>query len=149
MRIPADFPDGTSNTILFGERYRNCQSATYPTPSSLPSACGPGGAGGGQWAHDTRDFNYYERTWSQSTDPVTGAALTPHVSCDQTPLLWQQQPNYLTDCNSYLYNSPHSGGMNVGLGDGSVRFLSPSLSPATWGDAINPKDGQTLPPDWN
>jgi prepilin-type processing-associated H-X9-DG protein len=149
FRIPFSFPDGTSNTIVFGERYATCQSSTYPTPSSLPKACGPGIPGGGQWAHDTREFNYYERTWSQSTDPVTGAALSPHVSCDQSPLLWQQQPEHLTNCNSYVYNSPHTGGMNVALADGHVRFLAPGLSATTWARALSPNDGQPMPSDWN
>jgi prepilin-type N-terminal cleavage/methylation domain-containing protein/prepilin-type processing-associated H-X9-DG protein len=149
--IQKSFPDGTSNTIIFGERYRNCQSDPS-TATTLPAACaapGPTGpAGGGEWARSTREFNYYERMWSQSTDPVTGAALNPHVACDQTPLLWQQQPVWNRSCNPYVYNSPHSGGMNVGLADGSVRFLAPSITPTTWGNAINPKDGQVLGPDW-
>jgi prepilin-type N-terminal cleavage/methylation domain-containing protein/prepilin-type processing-associated H-X9-DG protein len=151
--IPASFPDGTSNTILFGERYANCSFSSYPAQSGLGGAqstgCAPGIPGGGQWAHDTREFNYYERTWTQTTDPHTGKALSPHVACDTTPLKWQQQPRYNVNCNGYLYNSPHTGGMNVGLGDGSVRFLPTSISATTWGYAIDPKDGQTLGADWN
>jgi prepilin-type N-terminal cleavage/methylation domain-containing protein/prepilin-type processing-associated H-X9-DG protein len=148
-RIPASFPDGTSNTILFGERYATCTLASSAFPSGFPNACLPGIAGGGQWAHDTREYNYYERTWSQSSDPFTGAALSPHVSCDQTPLKWQQQPVYNVYCNPYVYNSPHAGGMNVALADGHVRFLNPSISAITWGYAISPSDGQPLPSDWN
>ena len=141
MGIPRSFLDGTSNTIVFGERYGNCQSTTYPTlyaGTAIPAVCGPGIPGGGQWAHDTREFNYFERTWTQNGTP-----------CDTSPAKWQQQPVWNVNCNSYVYNSPHTGGMNVALGDGSVRFLTPSITPATWGNACNPKDGQVLGADWN
>jgi prepilin-type N-terminal cleavage/methylation domain-containing protein/prepilin-type processing-associated H-X9-DG protein len=147
-RIPSHFPDGTSNTIIFGERYATCTSATFPTPSTLPPACGPGIPGGGQWARDTREYNYYERHWSQNSDPVSGQPLTPHVACDQTPLKFQVQPHFYQNCNSYLFNSPHTQGMNVALGDGSVRFLAQSISALTWGYAIDPQDGHPLPNDW-
>jgi prepilin-type N-terminal cleavage/methylation domain-containing protein/prepilin-type processing-associated H-X9-DG protein len=152
-KIPASFPDGTSNTIIFGERYKTCAFGKYPAQSGLPGSqnaiCAPGIPGGGEWARDTREFNYYERTWTQSTNPFSGGALNPHVPCDTTPLRWQQQPLYNSGCNAYIYNSPHTGGMNVLLGDGSVRLLNPAISATTWGLAINPADGQPLPKDWD
>jgi prepilin-type N-terminal cleavage/methylation domain-containing protein len=38
--------------------------------------------------------------------------------------------------------------MVVGLMDGSVRKIAPSLSQATWTYALNPADGQVLGSDW-
>jgi hypothetical protein len=38
--------------------------------------------------------------------------------------------------------------MNVGLGDGSVRFLSGNISGVTWWNAVTPKDGNVLGNDW-
>jgi hypothetical protein len=38
--------------------------------------------------------------------------------------------------------------MNVGLGDGSVRFVSAGLSTTTWANACDPRDGNPLGPDW-
>jgi hypothetical protein len=43
---------------------------------------------------------------------------------------------------------PSSGGILVGLGDGSVRMVSTAISQATWIKAVNPQDGQTLGSDW-
>jgi prepilin-type N-terminal cleavage/methylation domain-containing protein/prepilin-type processing-associated H-X9-DG protein len=153
QHIPSSFPDGTSNTILFGERYATCTFSSYPAQAGLPGTqntiCAPGIPGGGEWARDTREFNYYERKWTQGTNPFTGKAISPHVACDTTPLRWQQQPVYNVNCNAYLFNSPHTGGMNVGLGDGSVRFLAPGISATTWGHAVDPADGQPLGADWN
>jgi hypothetical protein len=38
--------------------------------------------------------------------------------------------------------------MNVGLGDGSVRFVRGTLDPTTWARLNDPRDGQTIPGDW-
>ena len=38
--------------------------------------------------------------------------------------------------------------MNVGLGDGSTRFVSGSISAATWAHACDPQDGNPLGSDW-
>jgi prepilin-type processing-associated H-X9-DG protein len=45
-------------------------------------------------------------------------------------------------------NSPHTGGIQVALGDGSVRFVSGEVSPNTWWAAITPAGGETLANDW-
>jgi prepilin-type processing-associated H-X9-DG protein len=144
MNIPASFPDGTSNTVLFGERYNQCGNpAQLPTPfppPGLPAACSPTITGGGQWAKDTREWNYYQRFY--------GATGAPN-GCDTALVLWQQQPIWNGNCNPYLYNSPHTGGMNVTLGDGSVHMIHPGMSARTWDFALQPNDGQVLGPDWN
>jgi hypothetical protein len=36
----------------------------------------------------------------------------------------------------------------VGLGDGSVRLVSGSISQSTWGRAVDPQDGLPLGNDW-
>ena len=45
--------------------------------------------------------------------------------------------------------SPHPGGINLGLGDGSVRFLSAGVTGPTWFAACTPAGGETLGSDWN
>jgi prepilin-type N-terminal cleavage/methylation domain-containing protein len=41
-----------------------------------------------------------------------------------------------------------AGGCQVGMGDGSVRNVSPSVPQATWWLACDPADGQVLPSNW-
>jgi prepilin-type N-terminal cleavage/methylation domain-containing protein len=119
-RIPATFRDGTSNTILFAEKYTHC---SYPTT----------GCCGNLWNHGNWDYNWMPafQTWIQ-TGP---GAMFQVVPTDAT-------------CNRFVPNSPHSAGMNVGLGDGSVRFLSASISSGTWYAACTPNGGEVLGPDW-
>jgi prepilin-type processing-associated H-X9-DG protein len=52
-------------------------------------------------------------------------------------------------CDRRLASSPHSGGIVVGLADGSVRFLATSVSGATWWAALTPANGEVLTNDWN
>jgi prepilin-type processing-associated H-X9-DG protein len=89
---------------------------------------------------NTREWNYYQRLYGASG--VAGG-------CNTATVLWQLQPVWNGDCQPYLFNSPHTGGMNVGLADGSVRMLSHSMSPLTWDYALQPSDGQVLGSDWN
>jgi hypothetical protein len=44
--------------------------------------------------------------------------------------------------------SPHTAGINVGLGDGSVRFVAQGVSPTTWFYATTPAGGEVLGSDW-
>jgi prepilin-type N-terminal cleavage/methylation domain-containing protein/prepilin-type processing-associated H-X9-DG protein len=137
MKIPRDYKDGVSNVIFFGERYALCGNPTLtaiPFPPGVSATCSQPAPGGGEWANDKRQLNYYERSTSST--------------CDTAVVLWQQQPIWNGNCNPYLYNSGHTGGMNVLLGDGSVRFLSPSMSALTWDYALQPSDGNVLGSDW-
>jgi prepilin-type processing-associated H-X9-DG protein len=69
---------------------------------------------------------------------------------------WYGQPNQFLfqdappaqNCDNWRAQSGHTGGMNVGLGDGSVRNVAPSVSQTTWTYALLPRDGQPLGTDW-
>jgi prepilin-type processing-associated H-X9-DG protein len=62
-------------------------------------------------------------------------------------------PNPTAYCNSgatavAVATSPHTGGINVGMGDGSVRLVTQGISGVTWWYAITPTGGEVLGPDW-
>jgi prepilin-type N-terminal cleavage/methylation domain-containing protein len=87
--------------------------------------------------------------------------------CNQTPTGWaysgetewapifayssyarfQVQPSQ-ENCNPSLPQSIHGSGIQVGLGDGSVRLVHDSITPLTWYYATNPSDGNPLGADW-
>jgi type II secretory pathway pseudopilin PulG len=110
-RIPASFPDGTSNTIVHAERYQMCNG----------NPCGWGYPGLYYW---TPMFARYSQGKFQ-VHPAQEA------------------------CDPGVPQSPHASGINIALGDGSVRFLSPALSPETWWYACTPNGGEVLGADWN
>jgi prepilin-type processing-associated H-X9-DG protein len=44
--------------------------------------------------------------------------------------------------------SPHTGGINAGLFDGSVRFVNSGITQVTWFAACTPANGDVLLSDW-
>ncbi|HEY7308424.1 MAG TPA: DUF1559 domain-containing protein [Gemmataceae bacterium] len=113
--IPASFPDGTSNTILFAEKHARCSDGYSPL-----------------WGHGSWDYNWMP------------AFQTPYA---QGPgAMFQILP--IQNCNHFLASSMHTAGMNVGLGDGSVRFLAQGISGTTWWAASTPSGGDLLGSDW-
>jgi len=111
-RIPASFPDGTSNTILYTENYAICNSRNHfwTDWSSFFAAAGVGQVGG------------------------------PQFSFQATPLNAQ--------CIWALPQTPHTGVIQVGLGDGSVRSVANAVSTTTWWSAVTPNGGEVLGSDW-
>jgi prepilin-type processing-associated H-X9-DG protein len=90
-----------------------------------------------------------------------------HQICNEVPNAWGYEGDYLwapafaylstgkfqvlptaQQCDPTLPQSPHPGGINVGLGDGSVRFVADTISPQTWWYAITPNGGEVLGNDW-
>jgi prepilin-type N-terminal cleavage/methylation domain-containing protein len=119
-RLPASVPDGTSNTIGIAEKYARCYGQ------------------GTLWAHGEWNPGWEPRfnTW-QNRGPSSKFQVQP------TP-----NPATTNSCDYYRPSSPHTAGMNAGLMDGSVRFLSQSISPNTWWFACTPAGGEVLGSDW-
>jgi len=142
--LAKSFPDGLSNTIMFAEKYSRCD--------------GSGSPGGTWWLRGIFDAS----NLGHGDDSFPGDRLSGvfggGVGYDGTT--WIQGPaskfithpaNFLVvggPCSNRLASSPHTGGMNVGLADGSCHFLSQGISPTTWWAAVVPNDGIELGSDW-
>jgi len=122
-------PDGLSNTIFFAEMYGTCGNT-----------CNIGSALGSLWA----DSN---TVWRAGFNLSAGGPKN-NVSGYAAARLFQVQPNKINNCDPSLPQGMHSGGIMVGLGDGSVRYVSGSVSALTWARACDPQDGQPLGNDW-
>jgi hypothetical protein len=128
-KYPSSITDGTSNTIFYTELYAACDNNFGPWVdwgSELYDAAGTGAG----------------------LNPITGPAT----------LFLAQIPNPAAYCNfsngnsnpagNNVATSPHTAGINVGLADGSVRFVPQGISGLTWWYALTPANGDILGSDW-
>ena len=102
-QIPASFPDGTSTTICFAEVF---------------GTCGSSGDVNNLWGSLWADSN---SIWRPGYDLGPDKAGNLVQGYPPAPLP-QDSPNYITGCDPARPQSAHSGGLNVGLADGSVRI---------------------------
>ncbi len=150
--------DGTSNTICFAHRYKVCSSTVYGTTRN-PWWGNPRNTGG---VKQTPGFGFgeYSRLTALGlpgpTNPQasymnigSGASFTSgiYAGAPGTGIPFQTLPPP-DGCQQNLTQSPHPSAMMVGLGDGSVRSVSPSIATMTWFNACHPYDGQVLGSNW-
>jgi len=134
-RYPASIADGTSNTLFFTEREVTSYGATIWAPDE----------GFNFWV-DWGPSVYSSEGGEQaaSTGPVNSMFIVqPKQGCQNHG---QGRPGGCGDGNKA--NTPHTGGIHAGMGDGSVRFVSSSVSGATWWAAITINAGDILGNDW-
>jgi prepilin-type N-terminal cleavage/methylation domain-containing protein/prepilin-type processing-associated H-X9-DG protein len=124
---PAWFGDGMSNTVVFAERYGVWRIAPPPGTDDGRAA----------WL---------------GVIPV--AVWNPFFADNENGVPNIQPPVNATSPDDAFANqsgtasSFHPGAINILLGDGSVRGMSPNISSLTWKYAVMPNDGQTLGIDW-
>ena len=158
------FTDGTSNTISFATRYgyyNTMGSTGTPTdilsawdylivdaPAAAAVAAAAGGAApvavpvaiavaaaqpGGAW------FGVVvASSGPNATDGLGGWMLAPTLT----------GASYSSTFAHTTAMSFGIGGLQVGLADGSVRLIAPSVSNQTWNQALQPNDGSPPGSDW-
>ena len=126
-RLPGSFPDGTSNTILLTEKYAQCFNNNYP-------------AGGTYWAY------YFTGAGLQPYHPGFTISWNGYSYGPASKFLVQPRP-YNGGCDPTMASSPHVGGIQAAMADGSLRFLSADITPYTWWYLCTPAGGEVLPPD--
>jgi prepilin-type N-terminal cleavage/methylation domain-containing protein len=118
--IVTAYPDGTSNTIAFTESYVNCNGCGKIWTESNSGQCSNDFNGGWFGSYNSGNpFTYYPQ-------------FKPPAS----------------QCDTSKVQGHHTGGILVGLGDGSSHVVSVAISPATWRSACLPDDGIPLGSDW-
>ena len=133
-RLGGWFTDGTSNTILFAEKYGRC---------SLTSSW----HGGTYWCY-WNAFNFSQPHFGPYHPGFgidyfnTANGIGPGSKFVLQPSPWNG------NCDPTRASTGHAGGMQVCLADGSVRSLSASISGATWWAACTPNWGDLLGSDW-
>jgi prepilin-type N-terminal cleavage/methylation domain-containing protein len=136
QNIVAAIPDGTSNTVMFAERFRNC------SPSS-------GGCTLPAWAWDTiltGSDPWASPTFGAQNDGI-GQMNAGGAMYSSGATAFQAGPS-AQQCNWYVTQGAHTSAMEIGLADGSVRSVSNGMTLFSWTGACTPNGGETLGPDW-
>jgi prepilin-type N-terminal cleavage/methylation domain-containing protein len=151
-------PDGTSNTIMFTERFQNCQgNSLVPADITQPT-----------WTWNSLSTI----TTNYKSPPFYSPTFGPSLVSSKTNMGWV--PNYhngmgngtlpplapsagnrgfiagatFQTCDSALVDSAHTGTILAGLADGSVKNVVAGVSIATWYAACTPASSDLLNSDW-
>jgi len=135
-RYPAMIPDGTSNTMFLTEK----------------SAISVGN--GASWAPDN-GYNMYT-DWGPGIGSVESGAEPLGVASmfvvNPAQTCFNPNTGGRGGCGDPRNaNSPHPGGINVGLGDGSVRYVAVTINANLWWALQTPSGGEVLgaiDPNW-
>lgn len=136
----AEILDGTSNTILYAEKYARC------TTPNLPATMGEGGS---LWAYCASAV--FDLPWPM--DPPfkpypASFAIANHLGDTNAAgpgSKFQVQPHpFLGNCYPTRAATSHASGMQVCLADGSVRTLAPRMSETLWWAAVTYKGGESM-----
>jgi prepilin-type N-terminal cleavage/methylation domain-containing protein len=135
-RIPSTFQDGTSNTIVFAEKYQQCG----------PSASRVATFFYGETCLNCGIPRTYAGACNRLTAPSYGGS--PPMFYNSLVLPPQNKPSPNNGCNPCMLQGMYPNGILVALGDGSARLVSTAISQQTWIRAVQPADGLVLGSDW-
>jgi len=123
-----DIADGASNTIMIGEVAGRPTVYLGRAPAS-PQPNGGFGTEGGGWADPGNGENWLAGSLFDGTDPASSGPCI--INCTNK-----------TGRNLYSF---HPSGVNVVLGDGSVRHLSSGITPKIVAFMVTKKKGEVIP----
>jgi prepilin-type N-terminal cleavage/methylation domain-containing protein/prepilin-type processing-associated H-X9-DG protein len=138
----ASITDGTSNTMMFSE---TIQGQANSTLSDLRGFIQYGSSSG---------FSALYPPNTTLCDQLNSASYCNYPYSNNPPCMFRAGPAPASNPNCPVLNfdfygarSRHSGGVNVGLCDGSVRFVKNTISPQTWSALSTTRGSEVISAD--
>jgi hypothetical protein len=133
--------DGTSNTIAFAERFAYCRHAYSVNSDGSKNYLDAERV----WGEDGQNYNVYSPcVWAYLHTEVLNGVRYRVVD----PVFMPQFGVLVDTCDARGWQSFGSGSIQVSLFDGSVRGVTPGITPLTWTNALRVDDGLVLGADW-
>jgi len=162
QNIGAVFSDGASQTIMFADKQAQCDVNGSSGANNSQNLWGWSAAV--FFASDGINRAPFFAWGMRNNDPATSLGIK-YVGAPAGPATTQQgafqitvaPPGPVTDYSLYrfkdkekvtncgLASSPHTGGINVCLGDGSARAVAPEVDAAVWAALCTPAGGRDDP----
>jgi prepilin-type N-terminal cleavage/methylation domain-containing protein len=143
--ITASCPDGTSSTIGWTEQYAHCGASGFRSNESAPPLI-----------YYVKGLPFYDLVRRASfadaecgdiyPRTVNGTAVAAHPHWAPPRNLFQVMPRP-ADCYPDVPTASHPSGLAVGMMDGSLRTISPSVSPSVFWALVTPNGGEVVS-DW-
>ena len=147
--LVTSMPHGTSSTIIFTERLKQCAGANGTTtpvwaayPGNGTNADNPSGSFS---SIPGIGFATYNANVNGDCNNCLGGSFYPDFVDGTTPFQTTPGPNA---CDAKIAQSSHIGTILVGLGDGSVKAVNAGVIFSTWKTACTPTDLTPLGNSW-
>jgi prepilin-type N-terminal cleavage/methylation domain-containing protein len=138
LRLGADIPDGTSQTIMLAEHYADLGHIAFswqiPENGILPDTRRATFA-------DDDEFGAVNRRLPGDVIPVH-LGVPPQARGSIPGLTFQIRPK-LSECDQRIPQTGHSSSMPVAMGDGSVRSLTGQISESAFWGMVTPRGGES------
>jgi prepilin-type N-terminal cleavage/methylation domain-containing protein len=129
--ISTTFVHGTSFTVIVADKIAACNSTAGLNPPVGTTANSGNVWGWSRQLFPTTSTTAYNMDYAPAFGfTSTSGTLTTAYTLDTG---FQDKP-VMGDCS--LAGSPHTGGIIVGMGDGSARAIAPEISGVIWGQLL-------------
>jgi prepilin-type processing-associated H-X9-DG protein len=157
-RLESSFQDGTANTVIFAEKLAYCPGTLRNAGQFFTGINGSSSAGGTWWMRGVYHGGAALSGASSNQDSFPGDRVSAvfgggrgidgtnwYTGVNSMFISPPQGANTTSGpCDRGVASGPHPGGINVALGDGSVRFVSKSIPPINWWAALTPSGGEII-----
>jgi prepilin-type N-terminal cleavage/methylation domain-containing protein/prepilin-type processing-associated H-X9-DG protein len=162
-RMPATFADGQSNTVVFAEKLAYCPGTKRNAGQNFSGVNANHNHGGTWWMRGVyKASTVFSGSPPSSNDSFPSDRLSAifgggrgrdstnwYTGVNAMFLVQPRDPTLTSGhCDRGVASTFHSSGINVALGDGSVRFVSQGIDPQIWWSALTVDGGETLPSGW-
>jgi type II secretory pathway pseudopilin PulG len=143
VSYPASIKDGTSSTLGFGERYYFCGKNGSTLSVFQPGRPITNGAFDISMGFGSRRATFADDAWYDVVPIVENGVAHPSTA----GYTFQYMPK-VEEAWGKVLQTPHPAGLPVGVMDGSVRTLRPSIAESVYWALITPNGGEVVAGDW-
>ncbi len=136
---PISLQDGTSNTIAYGIHYYNTRLNHEILNYRSMFAAQPDEKDGSS----TRRATFADVGWYDVVPVVENGVARP----SKPGYTFQYMPT-VEEAWGKVLQTPHPGGLPVGMFDGSVRTLRPGIAEGVYWALVTPNGGEVIPGDF-